>query len=259
MLFYIKMVTQTNSKPYILPGNPVISVKMIGNLLYDVIGNPVHRRLNKRFGRINGIEDTYQYRIGEPIFFSNTPRQIGRAQILREENDGEIQVLDPIQMVQYWDLLPEKPITYADSSAVALFPNKGPNETLREKVLSILGKNKTKIPLLVVGLDIEPDDDNVFTFIETPYLRLIEAPFLTEDQRVKYDPKKDTLVPSEDDTGVQIYVPKDQSGLRRACRDRDDYLDFRDDYLLDSDSDSRVPVIQDPKGRAKNLGALINH
>ena len=254
------MVTQTKSKPYVLPGNPVISlpVPVVGHLVYDGRGEPVYRKLNERFRGIEGIEDTHEYKPGEPISFSNIPRQIGRAQLLRLENDSEITVLDPIQMVQYWDLLLEKPTTYDDSSTVSVFPNEGPNETLRKRVLALLGKDKTEIPLLVVGLDIEPDDDTGFTFIETPWLKAIEAPFLTKNQIVKYDPEKDTLIPSDDNTGVQIYVPSGQSGLRRAYRGGDDSLYFRYDSLLSSKGTGRVPVIQDPKGRAENLDNLVN-
>ena len=260
MLFYIKMVeTKSPLQKYRLKGNPVVDVPVVGNLVYDDLGKLFLARLNEGFRGNNQIAFIDRIEKNRQIPFSSIPRNLFADQVIREET-GNIYVLSPFEFVRYWNSLNKRSETYADSSAVSVFPNKGPNETLRRRVLEILGINITKIPLLVVGLGVEKADNEYgFTFIETPYLRPIEAPFLTEDQRVKYDPKKDTLVPSEDDTGVQIYVPKDQSGLRRACRGGVVYLSFRDVDLLNSSSDGRVPVIQDPKGRAENLGALINH
>ncbi|MFH1592561.1 MAG: hypothetical protein ABIB47_04300, partial [Candidatus Woesearchaeota archaeon] len=147
------MSTKTATKNYLLPGNPVIDfpVERVGNLLYDERGEVVHRKLNERFPNTRGITDTHKYKPGDPISFSNIPRAQIRAQILREENNGEIQLLDPFQMVEYWDKFPDKAGTYADTSAVSVFPNPGPNENLRIRVLDILGRDPTKleVPLLV--------------------------------------------------------------------------------------------------------------
>ncbi|MFH1591902.1 MAG: hypothetical protein ABIB47_00860, partial [Candidatus Woesearchaeota archaeon] len=85
----------------------------------------------------------------------------------------------------------------------------------------------------------------------------IEAPFLTKDQRVRYDTETRTLVHAEsEDEGIHIWTPADQSGLRRAGRGRDDDLNVRDGNLLYSYSNGRVPVIQDPQGRAENVESL---
>ncbi|MFH1592774.1 MAG: hypothetical protein ABIB47_05400, partial [Candidatus Woesearchaeota archaeon] len=82
----------------------------------------------------------------------------------------------------------------------------------------------------------------------------IEAPFLTKDQRVRYDTETRTLVHAEsEDEGIHIWTPADQSGLRRACRGGG--LDFRVDDLLSSTSYGRVQIF-DPKGQAKNLATL---
>jgi len=244
------MVQTKSIQGYKLEGIPVADVPIVGNLRNDELGKVFRARLNETFRGNPNIEDTYEYKKGEPIQFSNIPRNLYANQVIREETDNA-HVQSPEEMIQYWDKLPGKLFTYADSSAVSVFPNEGPNETLRKRVLDILGKDKIEIPLLVVGLGVEPvDNPDSFTFTETSYLKVIEAPYLEKDQKVKYDPKTKTLVPSDDDTGVYIWTPSNQSGLRRAYCNWDDGLDFRDVNLFDSGSGGRVPFFQDMHGRA---------
>ena len=134
-----------------------------------------------------------------------------------EETNGNIRVLSPFEAVQYWNSIPERSETYADTNAVSVFPREGPNEKLRQRALEVAGINPKDLttPLLILNLGVEPSDNEFgFTFTETPYVQAIKAPFLSKDQRVKYDPKRKTLVSSED---------------------------------------GRVRLVQDPKGRAENL------
>ncbi|MFH1591779.1 MAG: hypothetical protein ABIB47_00215, partial [Candidatus Woesearchaeota archaeon] len=160
----------TNLQDYVLKGNPVIEVPTVGNLIYDELGKEVIRLHNERFQNITKIEDTHQYKQGEPILFSNTPRALSYVQILRELTNGRIQVLSPEQVVQYWDALLGRDATYADTDSIAVFPNEGPNENLRIRVLDILGRDPTKleVPLLVQGLGVETaENDYGFTFTKT--------------------------------------------------------------------------------------------
>ncbi|MFH1593061.1 MAG: hypothetical protein ABIB47_06880, partial [Candidatus Woesearchaeota archaeon] len=137
----------------------------------------------------------------------------------------------------------------------------GPNENLRIRVLDILGRDPTKleVPLLVQGLGVETaENDYGFTFTKTAQTQAIEAPFLTKDQRVRYDTETRTLVHAEsEDEGIHIWTPADQSGLRRAYRYRFDDLYFWNDLLLYSLSDGRVQFFEDPQGRAENLDVLL--
>ena len=264
------MVTKTIQN-YQLKGNPVIDipVPIVGNLIHDELGEVVLAKLNERFRGYNRIEDTREYKKGEPLSFSNTPRALFAAQVLAQENDGEIQLLTPAQVVQYLDRIPDKPETYSDTSAVAVFPNPHKdkdNETLRRRALSIVGidPSELEIPLLIQGLDVNPDQDNKtygFTFDEskvTPYA-ILEAQFLQkdQDQRVKYDSRTNKLMPSDDNAGFQIWTPNDQAGLLGVYRGRGDDLNFRYDVLLYSNSNGRVQVLQDPQGRAENLDDKI--
>jgi len=253
------MVQTKSIQGYKLEGTPVVDipVPIVGNLINDELGKVFLAKLNEKFRGNNQIAYIHEVNENNPIQFSNIPRNLYANQVIREET-GNTHVQSPEEMVQYWDKLPEKSFTYADSSAVSVFPREGPNETLRKRVLDILGKDKTEIPLLVLGLGVDPlDNPDSFTFTETPYLKVIEAPYLEKDQKVKYDPKTQTIVPSDDDTGVEIWTPSDQSGLRRAYRLRDVVLGFWGVNLFDSVSDGRVPFFQNPQGSAENLDIRI--
>ena len=83
-------------------------------------------------------------------------------------------------------------------------------------------------------------------------MNVTEAPFAVKNQKIAYNPQKG-LIPSEE--GVSIYTPLDQSGLRRAYRNRDDVLNLSFDRLLYSYADGRVQVVQGPQG-PENLEAL---
>jgi len=223
----------------------------IDNLIYDELGQAVLAELNSRFRGVKDIEDLTEYQEGQPLSFSNTPRALAYNQELRKLTNGGIRVLSPTEVVRYWDSIPDKKGTYADTDAVSVYPNEGPNEDLRQIVLGILGIQRTDVPLLVSGLGVEKaDNDYGFTFTETDFMEVLKAPFMTRDGKIRYDPETGKLVRSED--GVGIWTPSEQSGLRRAFRSGDVGLDVWYVWLLDSDADGRVSVIQDPQGRAEN-------
>lgn len=244
------METKTQMKDYQLKGNPVIqAVPVIGSLNYDELGKEVLALHNERFKGIESIEDNYDYKEGQPIMFSNVPRILSYAQILRERFPT-IHVLSPEEVVQHWDAIPDRDSTYADTNSIVVYPKEGPNEDLRQIVLGIIGK-KSKLPLVVSGLGVEKADNNYgFNFTQTEDTEVREAPYLKKDGKVSFNGKE--LVSSEEGIPVWIY----NSGLRGLYRGGSDGLDGGDDDLLISDGTGRVQVIQDPKGRAKNLEAL---
>ena len=79
-----------------------------------------------------------------------------------------------------------------------------------------------------------------------------EALWLEKDQRVRYDPKKGIVPCEENEPGVSVWTPGSQSGLWGLYRCRSD-LDAGYGDLLDSNGDGRVPLVQDPQGRAENF------
>ena len=253
----MKNITLEN---YQLQGNPVIDVPVprIGNLIYDDLGELVLARLNEQFKGVKNIEDTHKYKKGERLSYSNVPRVLAIQQILSKELPNT-QVLDPFQLVQYWNIIPDKSTTYADTNAVSVFPNPGPNELLRKRILDLLGTPEIKTPLLVTNLGVEKaDNDYGFTFTKTPYTRSREVPVLQKNQRVIYDPATKNLIPSSDESGVGIWTPSNQDGLRRACRGRGGDVYCGDDGLLGSYLDGGVQILQDPKGLgAENFDTLI--
>ena len=255
------MTTQTISQDYQIRGNPARPVLEVGDLIYNDLGQLALAKLNEKFRGNPNIAYQDLPEQNQPISFSNRPRALAINQILREETNNQIRVLSPEEVVQYWQAIPDKSATYADTNSVSVFPNQGPNETLRKRVLEILGKNSKnlEVPFYVHDLGVEPADNKYgFTFTETDYTKATEAPFLQKNQKVKYDPKTRVLVPSEDHKDVYIWTPYDQSGLRGNCRYGGGCLLFRDYDLLNSNSSGRVQVVKDPQGLAENLDELVN-
>ena len=254
-------MSSETTQNYRLQGNPIMDINpdllpRIGNLIYDELGKDVLRIHNKRFKGKKRIEDLTQYKEDQPISFSNVPRILSYNQILRERPEN-LSVLSLEDVLINWNSIPERNSTYADTDLTTLYPNQGVNEDLRQLVFKIIGKSSTRIPLVVSGLSVDPADNSYgFTFKGTDYLRVLEAPFLTKTQRIKYDPKKQEIVPSDSNEGVLIYVPEDQSGLRRLCRGRSE-LGAGVDYLLSSGAGGRVQV-RKPKALAKNFEAILN-
>jgi len=246
------MDTETKTvQDYKLKGNLITEVPIVGNLIWDEFGQEVLARHNERFRGIKGIEDTYDYKKGQPISYSNVPRVLSYNMIMRVISPNT-HLLSPSEVVNYWDAIPEKDSTYADTDSIAVFPKECCNEDLRKRVLGILGRSKIAIPLIVSGLGVDPVADG-FIFTETDYIKTEEAPFLEKDGKVEYDAKKG-IIPSEN--GISIHTPPDQKGLRWLCRDWSDLYAGCDDLLV-SDSDGRVQLIQDPKGRTENLEAKL--
>ncbi len=230
-------------------GSPV----PIGNLVYDALGQAVLDEHNRRFeGTV--IADTTAYQANQPIAYSNIPRVLSYNQILHQLTKGRITVASLTDIFYYLHFLPLG--TYIDLDSIVIFPKQGPNEDLRRHVLNIIGKQETKTPLLVAGLGVEKaDNDHGFTFTQTDLTKVTEAPYLTTDGRVRYDPATNSLVAAK--TGVLVLTPHDQSGLRGACQISgtglgDKELWFNNEMLLNSRAHGRVQVVQrDKKDIAK--------
>ena len=250
------MVTQTQSRvAYQLTGNPVIPVPVIGNLVFDDLGQVAVAKLNERFKDVPNIEDNTKYKLNQPISFSNTPRALIYNQILLEETNGKIHVLSPAEVVRFWNAIPERPNTYADTNSGAAYPKEGPNKDLKQRVLNILGIQDLKVPLLVEGLGIEKADNKYgFTFTKTDYTASIEAPFLTSDGALAYDPKTGKLVKSK--TGVPVYTPNDQSGFRGVYQSGGGLVARGGDLVSAVDA-GRVRVVQGAFAPEKNLEAFV--
>jgi len=244
-----------NLENYQLRGNPVMQVQVpvIGNLIFDDLGEEVISKFNERFKGVSQVEYTNKHKKEEPISYSNTPRALGINSILREITNGKIRVLSPEEVVRYWDLIPDKTGTYSDTDSIVIYPNSGLNEELRQEVLKLTGK-ESKLPLIVSGLDVERADNIYgFRFKGTDYMRVSEAPFLRRDGKLIYEPSKDELESS--DEGVFVWVSNAQSGLCGLYRVRVDGLDAWVDYLLVSSEAGRVQVISGaaaPKNRKVN-------
>ena len=239
-------------KNYRLPGNPVMEVEVpYRTLIYNDLGKLVLAKHNEKFKGRKNIEDAHKYKEGVPISLSNTPRILSYDQIIRGETNGELRVLSPEEVVQHWQALPEKDSTYADTNSIALYPNSGPNEDLRQRVLSILGNSKLSHPLRVSGLGVDPaDNEQGFIFTETDYLESREAPYLEQDRKVVYNPEKQDLVPAKKgQEGILVVVSSSQSGIRRLYRYWSGWLNASYD-LLGSVGSGRVQLVQEPKARA---------
>ncbi|MBS3144815.1 hypothetical protein J4208_04485 [Candidatus Woesearchaeota archaeon] len=219
----------------------------IFNLLYDELGQAVVRLHNEQFAG-TPIADTTEYKPNQPIRFSNVPRALSYNQILYKLTNGRIQVASPVDVVQYFDSIPERDTTIADTNAITFFSKEGKNKNLAARVLDLLGKSRSQVisPFFVTGLGVKKASKghDEFTFVETELQQVIEAPYLTKETRVRYDSKTRTLVETQDnEKGVKVFVPGDQSGLRRAFRGRN-VLGCEEQWLLFSVAHGRVQVVQ---------------
>ena len=244
------------AQDYKLQGNPVVEVPVVGSLVYDGLGEAVIRKFNEKMKGVNGVEYARKLNSGDVITHSNTARALGFNQILREETGGDIHVLSPEEVVQYWDALPERGSTYADTDSIVIYPTEGPNESLRKKVLGIAGRDSTNVPLIVSGLGIVKDssEDAGFTFTETGNIWVREAPYLQKDGKVQYDAEKGELNSSEE--GVGVWTPGSQNGLGGLFRCGYDGLFAGVDDLLGAGEGGRVQVLQDPKGLGEKISEL---
>ena len=227
-------------KGNIVPGN---EGTIVGNLLYDELGQLVLAKLNERFRGVKGIELTDVFGIDEPITHSNVPRVLAIDQILREEG-LDIHVLSPEEVVRYWDVLPKRDSTNSHTNSVVVYPEEGINEELRKKVLGLVKRKHTKVPLVVSGLGVKKaKNDYGFTFTKTDYTIVKEAPYLAKHCNVIYDSEKDELVQA--DQGVPIWTLVGiQGGLHCVDRHRGNRLNYWYHNLLDSTSDyGRVQLL----------------
>jgi len=233
---------------YQLEGDP--TKPRLGNLIYDELGQEAIARLNEEFQGNASIAYQTLPQIGQQVAYSNLPRNLFFNQFVRK-TCNDIHVSSPEEVIRFWDSIPKRDTTYADTNSVAVYPNQGPNEDLRQRALYLIGKTKTKVPLIVSGLGVDRGN-NGFKFTETPYVEAKEALWLEKDQRVRYDPKKGIVPCEENEPGVSVWTPGSQSGLWGLYRCRSD-LDAGYGDLLDSNGDGRVPLVQDPQGRAENF------
>ena len=242
-------------KDYKLQGNPVVETPIVGNLIYDELGQAVVRKVNEQFKGIQRIEYSQKFKKNQTITHSNTPRALAINQILNELGVNA-HVLSPEEVVQYWDAIPERGTTYADTNGIVVFPNEGPNEILKHRVLRIVGRNSIEDPLVVSELGVERVDslECGFTFTETGNILVREAPYLKQDGRVSYNSEKGELESSEE--GVKIWTPSNQSGLRRLYRSGVGGLVARFDDLLVAGGDGRVQLVQDPQGLVEKISEI---
>jgi len=233
---------------YRLNGNLIqrVEAPVIGNLVNDELGKLVLAKLNERFKGVPNIEFTREFKKDQPITHSNVPRVLAIDQILKEEG-LDIHVLSLEEVVRYQNAIPERGTTYSDTNSVIIYPKEGSNEDLRQKALQLVGKSFTEVPLVVSGLGVERADNNLgFTFTQTDHVLVREAPYLTKDCMVALN-EDGKLVESDQD--VSVWIPSDQSGLRRLARSRGLVVSSSSDGLAVSDDCGRVQLFS-ARGRS---------
>lgn len=217
----------------------------IQNLLYNDLGKQVLEARNKEFKGVKNIEDLTEYEDNAPIQYSNLPRALhDNLYLLKNSNVG---LLTWKEVIQNWDNIPERDNTYAETNTLIIYPNEGPNEDRRQEALKLIGKSEITIPHILENVGVKKaDNDQGFTLTGSDLLKYEEAPLFTKDCKIEYN---GTDLEESGDSGIQIYVPNDQSGLRRVCRYRSGGIDAWSDYLLLSYGSGRVQFLA-PKGHA---------
>src|SRR3989344_2934554 len=153
---------------YILPKLRAV-VAPIDNLVFDELGQAVLRIHNERFRSVPDIKDTTPYKPNELIFFSNMPQALSYNQIIHQLTNGRIAVASPVDVVHYWDDIPERDTTtHAFTDSVSLFSIRpGDYNPLAQRVFELLGKTATDMPLRVSGLGVKADSTLGFTLTAT--------------------------------------------------------------------------------------------
>lgn len=251
------MTTETQARELDIGGISIFPVLEIANHRYDETRKEILRVHNRIFMGDSRITDIYPYRRGQPLMGSNTPRALSYEQRARELGIKEFHVLSPLEVLKYWEFLPERDVTCADTNSVVLYPNpsqNSDNEILRKRVLRILGMKRVEGPFTISGLGVHPKDSkDGFNFFETDFTRAEEAPYLERDGGIRYDGEKIVSCNQADEGAIRVLVPEDQSGLRRIYRIRSVGLYASNDNLLNSDDSSRVQILYDPHSRARSL------
>jgi len=206
-----------------------------------------NQRKNRVIGHLNGdlnqvlnqeLLAKFKEQVGLNNKNSNVPLANFAYNFLKERG---INVHTPAELVRDWDIMPNESQFYFDSCGVAVYQRKGSNEQHRQRVLGIIGRTSTDTPLIVTGLNVSKDG-NTFKFEDSEYVQVTEAPYLQRDGKVQYDEASGELVRSKN--GVTVLTPKDQDGLRRVYRNRNDVLDGRNGNLSDAIAFGRVPIWQ---------------
>jgi len=206
----------------------------IQTLIYNDLGKQVLEAMNKEF-KGTRIEDKTKYKDNQPITYLNTPRALFyNLYLLQNHNAG---LLSPEEVVQNWGNIPERDSTYADTNAVAIYHNQGVNGDRRQEVLRLIGKPSITVPHIVYNLGVrKADNEQGFTLTDSDFRRYEEQPLFTKNCRIAFNNGKFI----ESDSGIQIYVPDEQDGLRRVFRYWSLRLIARFDDLLFSGGSGRV-------------------
>ncbi len=206
-----------------------------GNMVVGHLNGDLNQELNRellaKYQEVTGLKNTN----------SNVPLVCFAYNFLKERG---INVHTPAELIRDWDALPQGSSHYFDSCGVALYPNDGVNEDHRQRVLGILGKISTEIPLIVTGLNVSRNGD-IFQFEDSEYVQATEATFLQKNGKVEYDETSGSLVSTK--KGVKLWTPNGQDGLRRVYRNGNGGLNAGSDYLSIAGSNGRVPIWQDTK------------
>jgi len=233
------------------------SLSTIGFLEYSERSKKLIADLNQEFQGNELLAFPGEFKTGQLITHSNTPRALYMAWHFKEHPSG-LHLSTHTENIRYKDSLPnEGNGTYSDLDGIPVFPNEGENKDLWQRVKDITGKRPKKTPFIVSGLKPVRDSsmDSDFNLEETEHMKVEYAPWLKENGWVKYDSKKEKIVRCKprDEGAVYVVVPSDQSGLGGLYRNWDDVLNARNDNLLNASEYGRVQVVQDPKSLTEKI------
>ncbi len=160
-----------------------------GALTDDDFGRLVIAKLKEQYGANHALTCTY-FESG-PRYVHFTPLEtMAVSQIIWKETKGRIRIITPTEMLKYKSYLPEIK-SFTDSLVV--FRSASGADSRSQRILALLGREKTEHPLVVSGLGISKSDSgDGLRYVETDHIQVDEAPFLAGKGK-----------------GVMIYVMED--------------------------------------------------
>jgi len=223
---------------YTLKGNTTLDGSIIGNLIYDELGKRILELHNGLFQGTR-LEHNYQYQENQAISFSNLPFVLSINTILRQELPNT-RVLTAKDVIRDWNFIPELNDSCPDTSSLIIYPKQGLHDGRKIKILQMLGKSHTHVPIIVNGLGITPFNHCSFEFTKTDYITFQELPHLKEESKYVY---KDGQIHISKQ-GINLEGAVSQSGLRRIYRDWQNGLCASDDDILRSSSSGLIQLLQ---------------
>lgn len=194
---------------------------IIINLIYNDLGRELIAKYNEEF-KGTPSEHSQKYIEDQTITHSNVPFALKLNQILLTDPNLSglgLRVLPLLEVIKYWEILPERNNTSGDINSIVIHPRPGGeihNEELRKYVINdILKGKKSKLSLVVSNLDVVKHDSRYgFKFKGSDFMKVERVRYLDEDEKKLSIDKRGKII-SSDEGDIILHTNNARYDLRR--------------------------------------------